>query len=717
MTAQSWVLPSITFQRAYTPREAALAKAVQPQAMAALGKDHVFINIHNYSFPDTSNDFNGVGSPYSQGAHDFFTFARNEGFNGVLFAPQGYIRPGDISPYGANFFSRSTLGIDLKALADDPQWLGLLSKANYMALRRAHKLPETPPKHLATQANYAKAFLFYDDVLRQAYQNFTEDKKRFKPIAKAFLAFKRENAAWLERDALFEVLNTKNPQWFTDQWPWLDRTLYAHDGVPALLRPAKKALSWVWKTWRKHQFRLEIDAYAFNQFIAFKQHADFLTQMKKSNFDVVGDIPISQSAADEWAYHDLFMKNYHMGAPPSLTGPTGQPWAFPLLDPAKYDRGGKAYLQKRIAFLSQRYSMLRIDHPHGYVDPWVYRHDFSKRILSAFDEPSVKEVFKLNTPNVQQGARLFSTLKSDKHASLKRFAKIKPNALNSDLDVKAYYDNWVKTLSDSDVKCYSELMDVIIETAKKQGLNTDKIIPEVLSTCPFPLYAVLEKHGLGRLRVIQKADPRPENKAHVYRSENARPQDWLMTSTHDAPSIWQMSHSWFAPSPGKTPDASKTLHAEYTAGLFYPVGSKDYQDLVKQLKANRGKMVQARVAGAFLSPGRHMIIPFNDLLGMETRINNPEEARIDNWTLRVPNDYKAQYTHALEQYSAINMPQALAMALAARLRNGTLEKTQAPLQRQLAYLGEVRALKTGDTQGQAALNARYADVIKALPAE
>lgn len=100
--------------------------------------------------------------------------------------------------------------------------------------------------------------------------------------------------------------------------------------------------------------------------------------------------------------------------------------------------------------------------------------------------------------------------------------------------------------------------------------------------------------------------------------------------------------------------------------------------MVEKLKHDRLEMVQARIAAALLSPSQHISLPFNDFLGMEARINNPEEARVDNWTLRVPENYAKCYENALEQNAAANIPKALAMAIGARIRRGDLDASAAP---------------------------------------
>src|SRR5262249_57885645 len=99
-------------------------------------------------------------------------------------------------------------------------------------------------------------------------------------------------------------------------------------------------------------------------------------------------------------------------------------------------------------------------------------------------------------------------------------------------------DDWVTDLEPDQVRSYAVLLDAVVAAAG----GTENVVCEVLSTLPTPLARVLATHGLGRFRVTQKAvlsDP-----SDVYRSENARPEDWVMVSTHDTHPIWAVVETW-----------------------------------------------------------------------------------------------------------------------------------------------------------------------------
>src|SRR5690606_18231397 len=237
-----------------------------------------------------------------------------------------------------------------------------------------------------------------------------------------------------------------------------------------------------------------------------------------------GDLQVGISVGDTWALHDLFLSGYAMGAPPSRTNPDGQPWGYPVLDPRLYHgpdgaRGPALRLvASRVDAMLRDYDGVRVDHPHGLVCPWVYRTD----------EPDPYRA-------VQGGARLFESPDLPDHPRLGPLAIARPDQL--DRDLPRYADGWVRALDDEQVRQYAAQLDVVRGAAAAHGRALDDVLCEVLSTQPYPLQRVLERHGLGRFRVTQKADLTNPN--DVYRSENARPEDWVMLGNHDTPPIWR----------------------------------------------------------------------------------------------------------------------------------------------------------------------------------
>ncbi len=222
-----------------------------------------------------------------------------------------------------------------------------------------------------------------------------------------------------------------------------------------------------------------------------------------------------------------------MGAPPSRTNPRGQPWNYPVFDPYHYfvESGRKDgrtrrpgavvnYVKQRMEKIVDEFDGLRLDHPHGLICPWVYR--------AGREDPFIA---------VQNGARLFASPMLTDHQMLRQYAIVRQDQLN--LDKPRYDDNWVAELEDQQVDRYAQLFAVGMEIAKNKWGTFETIACEILSTQPYPIKRVMERYGLGRFRITQKADL--NNDLDVYRSENARPEDWLMLGNHDTASIRQVA--------------------------------------------------------------------------------------------------------------------------------------------------------------------------------
>ncbi|HEX7624387.1 MAG TPA: 4-alpha-glucanotransferase, partial [Anaeromyxobacteraceae bacterium] len=311
----------------------------------------------------------------------------------------------------------------------------------------------------------------------------------------------------------------------------------------------------------------------------------------------------------------------------------------------------RARLRKAFA----EYDGLRIDHPHGLVDPWVYREDA---------EPHRA---------VREGARLFSSPDLPDHPELAAHAIARPDQLRR--TQPRHDDGWVAALDAAQVERYGTLIDAVMEEAAAAG-HGGAVACEILSTQPYPLARVIARHGLGRFRITQKADLAAAD--DVYRSENARPEDWVMLGNHDTRPILPIAEGWVA-------SGASRAQAEYLATrLLSP--EEPRAPVVARWAGDPWELLQARAADLFAGPARQVMIFFTDLLGERDRYNAPGTVSADNWSLRVPRDAAGTYARRLAERRAIDLPRALARAL--RSRGPALVARHRALVGELEHLGE-----------------------------
>jgi len=348
-----------------------------------------------------------------------------------------------------------------------------------------------------------------------------------------------------------------------------------------------------------------MERYAFGQMLVHEEHARVRA---RCGLALYGDLQVGYSDADAWAYQHAFLQGWLMGAPPSRTNPDGQPWSYPVLDPAL--PAARALVIARAEKAFAEYDSLRIDHPHGLVCPWVY------------------------SDNVREGSRLHE---SPDVPPLARYAIARGDQL--DPTQPRYGDHWVRSLEPDQVARYSSYIDEIVSRAR------DELSCEVLSTMPTPLGAVLRRHGLGRWRVTQKANL--DDPTDVYRIENVAREDWVMLGNHDTAPILAVIAGW--------PAAKREQWARHLAQrLRLPDPAR---------LASDGFFATCMFAELLVSRAENVQIFFADLFGYTERFNVPGLVDIANWTLRLPPDFEELHARRLAAGRALDLPLAVDLAL------------------------------------------------------
>lgn len=538
-------------------------------ALALLGKRKLVLSIHDASFPSDPGEDIGQGASTTSGAARFLAFAAAQGFTAVQLGPQGATTAFNPSPYDGTALSRSPLTIAPRSLVDD----GLVRSDTLDALVAAR--PTGCDRRAAP--GYAQSAM--RTLLAEARTRFTD--------VDALDAYRARHAPWIEDDA---------------------RGAAELEGQP-----------------------VDVDGYVFRQFLAEREHARLRERCASLHLKLYGDLQIGLSPLDVRARRGLLLEPYRMGAPPSRTNPEGQPWGYAVLDPAQYgdpEMPGPAlrFVALRLDRLLSLYDGVRIDHPHGHCDPWVYL-------------PDQNDPFGA----VQRGARLFSSPDLPDHPTLGRFAIARGAQL--DRARRRWDDGWVRELDEAQVARYGVVLDVMVAAARRHGRSVDDLLCEVLSTLPYPLQRVMQRHGLGRFRVTQKSSL--VDASDVYRAENAEPPDWIMIGNHDTKPIWALVEEWHRA--GALPARAAQLGARLGA---QPASPSD--------------VAQAMLAELFASPAENVMIFFSDLLGYPETYNRPGVISEDNWRLRVEPDFERAYQERRRAGRALDIKRALAVALSAR---------------------------------------------------
>lgn len=434
------------------------------------------------------------------------------------------------------------------------------------------------------------------------------------PLATRTDAFALANMEWLMRDGLYDAIRMGYGDIGFRDWPEHgDRAFWDRDPSALLQRHAA-----------------HLRRYATAQTLIHEAHFEFRKRAGALGLGLYGDLQVGTSDADAWARASSFLQDWVMGAPPSRTNPEGQPWGYGVIDPKRGDDG---FFTARIEKAFAEYDGLRIDHPHGLICPWVYRPG------TADPEEAVRA-----------GSRLHESPDRDELAP---YAIARTEQL--DFTQPRFADEFVVELEPGQVDRYAARFDAIVAAAIKNGRTPSSLACEVLSTAPHPLRCVLQRHGLGRFRVTQKANL--DDPTDGYRSENAVAADWAMIGNHDTPPVFSLVEMWNAERKAKwAAYLEPRLHLDATSK--------------QKLTTEPYFLAQALLADLFACPAENITIFFGDLFGYTESFNVPGLVHPDNWNLRLPSDFEALYAER-----GLDIPLALAMALEAKAStSGVAEK-------------------------------------------
>ena len=364
----------------------------------------------------------------------------------------------------------------------------------------------------------------------------------------------------------------------------------------------------------KEKYSDEIEFYKFCQFILEKQNEETKKYALKKGIKMIADRQVAFSDRDAWAYQSLFLDGWFLGCPPDYFSKDGQAWGFPVMDPDKmYNEDGSlgegGILMKNLykKMFKDNPGGVRIDHIVGLIDPWVYK--VGKK------------------PMCEDGAgRLYS---SPEHPELKKYAIAREEDL--DWTLEADKEKRVRTLSDKQIELYGRLIEkIVIGAAKECGLDKNAIVCEDLGTLTNPVDAVMKKYGLQGMRLTQFVVP--EKPEHPYRCKNITENVWNMVGTHDNNPISTWAESMINTHEGY-------LHAKnLVEDLFSEADNKD--DIIVKLTQDKDYLTFIKLVEIFASKAKNVQIFFTDFFQIKETYNTPGTSGDQNWSLRLPNNYK-----------------------------------------------------------------------------
>ncbi len=597
-------------------------KEIVKEGLCALNKKNMALILHGVSFPSLKGENTGFGTYNSNGAKKLMDFA-GDMFNAIQLGPNGKTKKSDSSPYTGTVFSQNPLFMDLVSLTTR-EYENLLSAVSL------ERIVKENPNIYEDKAAYVYSVDILDKVMNEVYENFNLNASS--KMKEDFEEFKKENAYWLDNDALYEALTIEHS---SDYWPqWedeLDRDLLSTwDRNKAEARIAEL----------NEKYKDVIGKYKLAQFLTALQSEKTREYAKSKNLKMIADRQVAFSDRDNWAYKSLFLDGWCLGCPPDYFSKDGQAWGFSVVDPDKMfnedgslGEAGKLLYRLYLKMFKENPGGVRIDHTVGLIDPWVYK--------------------KGALPKVEEGAgRLYS---SPFHPELARYSIARCEDTNN--QVEPDKEKWIYKLDEAQVEKYGRTIEkIVIAAAVEAGLGKDSIVAEDLGTLTYPVVKVMEKYALAGMKLVQFVVA--EEKDHAYRCCNITENSWAMVGTHDNEPIRMWAQSMIG-KPELTPHVDNLMDDLYA-------NAQNRDEIRERLYTDDKFLAFSKLVEIFAAKNENVQIFFTDFFGINEVYNRPGTSGDPNWTLRLPDNFEDYYERHLETGDALNLPLALIYAIKAR---------------------------------------------------
>lgn len=309
------------------------------------------ILLHPTSLPETP----GIGTIGKQAYRfvDWLVEAKQSLWQILPYGPTGY---GD-SPYASfSTFAGNPLIIDIDMLVD-AGWLS------------AEEAAAPDWMHCDGYIDFGGVVYWKIPLLKTAAAHFLE--RADDAEKKAYKAFKKENASWLDNYALFmsikEYYDAKAQEEKVSGAMW--STYWPHD---LAVHEEKAVADWAKKHKKEAELYRVIQYFFFTQWRALKMYAN------ANGIKIIGDIPIfvAPDSADVWADQRLFQLDKNgrptrvAGVPPDYFCADGQLWGNPLYRWNVMEEEGFEWWINRIRAMLKNVDYVRIDHFRGFEAYW-----------------------------------------------------------------------------------------------------------------------------------------------------------------------------------------------------------------------------------------------------------------------------------------------------------------------------------------------------------
>ena len=176
-----------------------------------------------------------------------------------------------------------------------------------------------------------------------------------------YLAFKQEQAAWLDDYTLYQAIRQTRQSVSWPEWPveLRDRSTAAISEFRSRHAPL-------------------IEQACFEQYLFFMQWQALRDYAHRQGVLLFGDVPIfvAHDSADVWAHRDLFTVDANgglevvAGVPPDYFSATGQRWGNPLYRWDRIEAGDFSWWLQRFRTQLSLFDIIRLDHFRGFEKYW-----------------------------------------------------------------------------------------------------------------------------------------------------------------------------------------------------------------------------------------------------------------------------------------------------------------------------------------------------------